>query len=130
MNARALTALRTWAQEFPKRTESHAVFPSEKVGFSGNEEIVSVFDTDPSAPITGWKANRPTTLRHNSRHSRTPCTVRAATSQLERACSCGRSGRELRSRPRRPRPLVRDLLCGTFPGARKGGENNDTPTFF
>ena len=57
MNARTLAALRTWAQEFPDRKGDHFVFPSEKVGFSGHEEIVSVFDTDPSKPITSWKVS-------------------------------------------------------------------------
>ena len=31
------------------------MFPSERVGFSGNDEIPQVFDTDPSKPITSWK---------------------------------------------------------------------------
>ncbi|MDA1185943.1 MAG: site-specific integrase [Acidobacteria bacterium] len=57
LNTRALAALRNWGQEFPERKGDHFVFPSEKVGFSGHEEIVSVFDTDPSTPITSWKAS-------------------------------------------------------------------------
>jgi len=57
MNARALAALQTWAREFPKRKCDHFVFPSEKVGIAGNDEIVSVFDTDPSKPITSWKVS-------------------------------------------------------------------------
>jgi integrase len=31
------------------------VFPSERVGFSGNDEIPQIFDTDPTKPITSWK---------------------------------------------------------------------------
>jgi integrase len=31
------------------------VFPSERVGFSGNDEIPQVFDTDPATPISSWK---------------------------------------------------------------------------
>lgn len=57
MNARALAAVRTWAKEFPKRKGDHFVFPSEKVGIAGNDEIVSVFDTDPSKAITSWKVS-------------------------------------------------------------------------
>lgn len=57
LNGRALPALRAWAREFPKRKGSHFVFPSEKVGIAGHDEIVSVFDTDPSKPITSWKVS-------------------------------------------------------------------------
>ena len=57
MNARALAGLQTWAKEFPKRKCDHFVFPSEKVGIAGNDEIVSVFDTDPSKAITSWKVS-------------------------------------------------------------------------
>ena len=57
LNARALTGLQTWAKEFPKRKGDHFVFPSEKVGIAGNDEIVSVFDTDPSKAITSWKVS-------------------------------------------------------------------------
>ena len=28
---------------------------SERVGFSGNDEILQVFDTDPTTPISSWK---------------------------------------------------------------------------
>ena len=31
------------------------MFPSEKVGIAGNDEIVETFDTDPTKPITSWK---------------------------------------------------------------------------
>ena len=31
-----------WDQQFPQRKASHCVFPSEKVGFSGNHEIPEV----------------------------------------------------------------------------------------
>jgi integrase len=57
MNTRALATLRTWAQEFPERKDDHFVFPSEKVGIAGDDEIVSVFDTDPSKPISSWKVS-------------------------------------------------------------------------
>ena len=38
-----------------KTEPNHFVFPSEKVGFSGHDEIPKVFDTDPSKAITSWK---------------------------------------------------------------------------
>ena len=40
-------ALTAWAQHFPDRKPVHYVFPSERVGFSGNDETPQVFDTDP-----------------------------------------------------------------------------------
>jgi len=55
LNQRALSTIRDWAQQFPKRKLDHFVFPSERVGFSGNDEIPQVFDTDPTKPITSWK---------------------------------------------------------------------------
>ena len=55
LNARALGTLKTWAAQFPDRKPAHYLFPSEKVGFSGHEEIPEVFDTDPTTPITSWK---------------------------------------------------------------------------
>lgn len=55
LNQRALTTLRTWAKEFPGRKMDDHVFPSERVGFSGNDEIPQVFDTDPEKAITSWK---------------------------------------------------------------------------
>ena len=55
LNKRALTAIRDWAKQFPKRKSTDFVFPTERVGFSGNDEIPQVFDTDPKKPITSWK---------------------------------------------------------------------------
>jgi integrase len=55
LNARALKALTTWAQEFPNRKPSHYVFPSEKVGVATDDRIPSVFDTNPGKPIGSWK---------------------------------------------------------------------------
>jgi integrase len=37
LNHRARSALREWAQQFPKRKQDHYVFPSERVGFSSND---------------------------------------------------------------------------------------------
>jgi integrase len=55
LNSRALAALQTWARQFPDRRPAHFVFPSERIGFSGDAEIPQVFDTDPRKPITSWK---------------------------------------------------------------------------
>lgn len=33
------------------------MLPTERVGFSGNDEIPQVFDTDPTKPITSWKVS-------------------------------------------------------------------------
>jgi integrase len=40
----------------PDRKPNHYLFPCEKVGIAGNDEIVEVFDTDPTKPITSWKS--------------------------------------------------------------------------
>ena len=45
-----------WAQ-FPDRKPNHFVFPSEKVGIRGNDEIPQVFDTDPTKTISSWKVS-------------------------------------------------------------------------
>jgi integrase len=55
LNKRAIDTLTEWAKQFPDRKANHCVFPSEKVGIAGNDEIVEVFDTDPTNPITSWK---------------------------------------------------------------------------
>lgn len=55
LNVRALKTLTEWAKEFPQRKPAHFVFPSERVGVSGNDEIVEVFDTDPAKAIGSWK---------------------------------------------------------------------------
>ena len=55
LNKTAARVLSTWAQQFPDRKPEHCVFPSEKVGFSGSDEIPQVYGTDPATPITSWK---------------------------------------------------------------------------
>jgi integrase len=55
LNKQALKTVQEWSKEFPDRKSAHYVFPSEKVGISGNDEIPQVFDTDPTKPITSWK---------------------------------------------------------------------------
>ena len=39
LNRTAAKALSTWAQQFPARKPEHYVFPSERVGFSGNGDM-------------------------------------------------------------------------------------------
>jgi integrase len=55
LNKTIMAALLAWAQQFPDRKPGHYVFPSERVGFSGDDEIPQVFDTDPTRAITSWK---------------------------------------------------------------------------
>ena len=57
LNKTAAKALSTWAQQFPDRKPEHYVFPSERVGFSGNSEMSQVYGTDPTTPITSWKVS-------------------------------------------------------------------------
>ena len=55
LNKTVMAALLAWAQQFPDRKPGHYMFPSERVGFSGDDEIPQVFDTDPTRAITSWK---------------------------------------------------------------------------
>lgn len=55
LNKTATAALTTWSQQFPTRKPEHFVFPSERVGFSGSDEIPQVYDTAPLKAITSWK---------------------------------------------------------------------------
>ena len=55
LNQTATKVLSTWSQQFPDRKSDHYVFPSERVGFSGNNEISQIYGTDPTTPITSWK---------------------------------------------------------------------------
>ena len=55
LNRTAANVLSTWARQFPGREPKHYVFPSERVGFGGNPEILQVYGTDPTTPITSWK---------------------------------------------------------------------------
>jgi integrase len=80
LNQRALSTMQAWAAQFPDRKPNHFVFPSEKVGIGGNDEIPQVFDTDPTKAISSWKVSW-TTARtaagvncrfHDLRH--TTCT--------------------------------------------------------
>jgi integrase len=61
LNARILAPLEMWAAQFPDLQPSHFVFPFEKCGAKGEEEIfgftaeVIFYDTDPNRPIGDWK---------------------------------------------------------------------------
>lgn len=57
LNQRALTSMQTWANLFPDRKPNHFVFPTEKVGISGNDEIPLAYDTDPTKAILSWKTS-------------------------------------------------------------------------
>src|SRR6185503_15905145 len=57
LNQRALKVIQDWAAQFPRRKPGHYVFPTEKVGICGNDEIPEVFDTDPTKAITSWKVS-------------------------------------------------------------------------
>jgi integrase len=68
LNQRALENLKFWAQQFPNRKPEHYVFPSEKVGASGDSFDAKVYDTEPSNPIgnikESWEAAKKRTRRH------------------------------------------------------------------
>ena len=65
LNQRARQVLTAWTQEFPTRKPTHYVFPSEKVGVAGDDQIPSVFDTKPDKAIGSWKVAW-TTARKNA----------------------------------------------------------------
>ena len=57
LNQRGHDAMTSWAQQFPGRKPEHHVFPSEKVGVAGDDQIVAVFDTNPNKAIGSWKVS-------------------------------------------------------------------------
>ncbi len=57
LNQRALAAIEGWARQFPDRKPAHFVFPSEKIGISGDNEIPIAYDTDPTKAIRSWKTS-------------------------------------------------------------------------
>lgn len=78
INDRAFAALTAWAQNFPKRVDSHYVFPSEQYGLATNDRVVVVYETEPREPTTSvqeaWQSAkersgvkvRPHDLRHTA----------------------------------------------------------------
>ena len=67
LNKRAVEVLTFWAQEFPKRSPEHYVFPAERVGAAGDGFDAKVYDTDPTSPVgsikEGWEAAKRRTRR-------------------------------------------------------------------
>src|SRR5277367_375918 len=61
LNARILSVLEMWAAHFPARQPSHCVFPFEKYGAKGEEDVFGftagavAYDTDPTRPVGDWK---------------------------------------------------------------------------
>ncbi|MGC2107867.1 MAG: integrase [Candidatus Korobacteraceae bacterium] len=68
LNHRALETLKFWAEHFPNRLPEHYVFPTEKVGASGDIFAAKVYDTDPTLPVgsikEAWEAAKRRTRRH------------------------------------------------------------------
>ncbi len=68
LSQRAFHTLKFWAQQFPNRLSEHYVFPSEKVGASGDAFDAKVYNTDPTKPIgdikEAWEGARKRTRRN------------------------------------------------------------------
>jgi integrase len=80
LNERATAVLSFWVEFFPDRQGNHAVFPTERVGATGDAFTAHVRETDPLTPIgslkTAWTtakgAARVSVRWHDLRH--TCCT--------------------------------------------------------
>ena len=61
LNARILSVLEMWAEQFPEREADHFIFPFEKYGAAGQEDAfgftagVIIYEKDPTRPIGHWK---------------------------------------------------------------------------
>jgi integrase len=55
LNERATETLKFWATNFPDRTSTQFVFPSERYGVAGHKREVVAYDTDPTRAINSWK---------------------------------------------------------------------------
>jgi integrase len=73
LTPRAFETLRFWSDSFPDRKPDHFVFPHERYGASGTNEIVGftaakVYETDPTRPTgsvkVAWEQARNRTRRH------------------------------------------------------------------
>lgn len=73
LTPRALETLTFWAQSFPSRQPDHYVFPHERYGASGTDEVFgftssAVYDTDPTRPTgavkVAWEGARERTRYH------------------------------------------------------------------
>lgn len=67
LTPRALEMLRFWAERFPNREPGHFVFPAERIGGAGKDDVfgftaAKVYSVDPTAPTgsikTAWKFAR------------------------------------------------------------------------
>ena len=69
---RRYQTLLAWSGNFPERKDTHFVFPSEKVGAMGHDEVfgftVASYGTDPTRPVgaikTAWESARERTRPH------------------------------------------------------------------
>ena len=61
LNVRIVSVFEMWAARFPNRQIDHYVFPFEKCGAKGHEDMfgftadVVIYDKDPTRPIGDWK---------------------------------------------------------------------------
>jgi len=55
LNGLAMKVLGLWAEQFPKQDPEHFVFPSERYGAGGDTFKPTVYNVDPTKPITSWK---------------------------------------------------------------------------
>jgi|HubBroStandDraft_6_1064221.scaffolds.fasta_scaffold32961_4 integrase len=68
LSRRALESLRFWAQQFPSQLPQHYVFPTEKVGATGDRFDAKVYDTDLMQPIGSIKEAWESAKRRSRRH--------------------------------------------------------------
>lgn len=60
LSQRVRTVLDFWAERFPNRKPNHYVFPFERYGGKGKDDVFGfsgsvAYDTDPSEPVGDWK---------------------------------------------------------------------------
>jgi len=68
LSRRALETLKFWAQQFPARLPEHYVFPTERVGATGDRFDAKVYETDPTQPIGSIKEAWESAKRRSRRH--------------------------------------------------------------
>jgi integrase len=83
LSQRAIETLQFWAQQFPNRQKEHYVFPYEKCGGAGTDDVFgftgsTVYESDPAKPFgslkVAWEAARkraglPHLRMHDLRHT-------------------------------------------------------------
>ena len=80
LNERAIAVVTFWAEIFPDRKLEHAVFPTERVGASGDAFTPCVSETDPMTPIGSLKE------AWESAKSKKRANVRARWHDLRHTC--------------------------------------------